>query len=475
LKREKLKSATLFCLVLISVILTTQIWLDISIEGIFIMFKKQEVNSNELLSSNNDKASLIKPEKLILNNNGKHTLLLNETEIGLIYDRILEDTKNMLAIIFESKEGIESEKHSMEFMKNLRTGRTIELEYPFAYDYRIYANMLGAAKAQWEEIKTIDSVLVGYDSNAVYIVDKTSDSIYEFRSKALRSSIRVMVDMINRSKTYAYMFLNEVEPEKYGENVLIPINIEDTHTMAKLSSSAETDDDSFESIAVNFFGGDPSTLRRIVDPSGTVVYTDGERRGGIRMSKAGVIEYVNYSTQSKNQKDDFTVLDAVNIATNFVNSHMGFPKDSYISSIEQVAKNNKLYSCTIRYNYRYEGIPIINDETIMDNPIEIEIVNGEVKRYKRVVKDIKMTGEGKIIKNPLDEIIDIVLKRLSYDKNIDIDDIKIKDIQLSYFEYKLEGTTSMIPVWVIEAGGDTGAAGRYILNAESGVILSEPY
>lgn len=148
MKREKLKSATLFCLVLISVILTTQIWLDISIEGIFIMFKKQEVNSNELLSSNNDKASLIKPEKLILNNNGKHTLLLNETEIGLIYDRILEDTKNMLAIIFESKEGIESEKHSMEFMKNLRTGRTIELEYPFAYDYRIYANMLGVAKAQ---------------------------------------------------------------------------------------------------------------------------------------------------------------------------------------------------------------------------------------------------------------------------------------------------------------------------------------
>lgn len=472
MKLEKIKTATLFCLVLISIILTTQIWLDLSIAGIFIMFEKQEEEVNELLSSDNDKASLIKPEKLILNDNGKHTLLLNETEIGVIYDRILEDTKNMLTLVLESKEGIESEKHSIDYMENLRAGRTVELEFPYPYDYKLFAGILGVAKVQWKDIKTIDTVFVGYDSNAVYIVDKVDGSIYEFRSKNLKSSIRVMVDMINRGSTYSYIFLNEVEPERYGEKVLIPVNI-DSHTMARLSSSAETDVNNTESIADIFFDGDPSTLRSYVDPSGTVVYTDGDEKG-IRISKEGIIEYVTYSTQSQHEKNEFTMLDAVNMATNFVSGHMGFPKDSYISSIEQVTRNNELYSSIIRYNYRYEGVPVINEDISMDNPIEVEIVNGEIKRYKRDVKNIKKTGEELSIKNSV-EIMDILLKRLSYDKNIDINDILINDIYLSYFEYGLGSQTSMIPVWVIEAEGDFGAKGRYILNAESGDILSEPY
>ena len=436
------------------------------------MFKNKEDKTNELLISNDDMASLIKPEKLILNNNGKHTLLLNETEIGLIYDRILEDTKNMLSVILESKESIESEKHPIDYMEKLRAGRTVELEFSYAYDYKLLAGLLGINKTQWEKIKTIDTVLVGYDSNVVYIVDKTGGSIYEFRSKTFKSSIRVMVDMINRGSTYSYMFLNEVEPERYSEKVIIPINIS-SHTMEKLSSSPETVESNAESIAAKFFDGDVSTKRSFVDPAGAVVYTDGEEKG-IRISKAGAIEYVTYSAKSKNQKDKFDLLDAVNMATSFVNSHLGFPKDSYISSIQQITKNNRLYSCIVRYNYRYEGIPIINDETNMDSPIEVEIVDGEIKRYKRIVKSIKKTNEVKSIKNPL-EIVDILLERLSHDKKIDISNILIKHIYMSYFEYGLSSDTYMIPAWVIEAEGNLGATGRYILNAESGEILSEPY
>ncbi|MDD2481286.1 MAG: two-component system activity regulator YycH [Lutispora sp.] len=471
LKLEKFKSATLFCLVLISIILTTQIWLNISIEGIFIMFKNKEEKTSELLVFESSNADLIKPEKLILNNNGEHTLLLNETEIGLIYDRILEDTKNMLSVILESKEGIESEKHPMDYMEKLRAGRTVELEFPYAYDYKLFAGLLGVTKAQWEEIKTIDTVLVGYESNAIYIVDKTGGSIYEFRSKTLKSSIKVMVDMINRGNIYSYIFLNEVEPERYSPKVIIPINIS-SNTMAKLSSSPEMVENNAENIAADFFDGDISTKRSFVDPAGTVVYTDGE--AGIRISKAGVIEFVTYSAQFKDQKDKFDLLEAVNMATSFVNNHLGFPKDSYISSIEQITKNNRLYSCIVRYDYRYEGVSIINDETDMDNPIEVEIANGEIKRYKRIVKNIKKTSEERSIKNPL-EIVDILLERLNHDKKIDINNILIKDIYMSYFEYGLSSDTYMIPVWVIEVEGNLGATGKYVLNAESGVILSEPY
>ena len=110
----------------------------------------------------------------------------------------------------------------------------------------------------------------------------------------------------------------------------------------------------------------------------------------------------------------------------------------------------------------------------MDNPIEVEIVNGEVKRYRRIVKNIRITEEEKILKNPL-EIIDILFVRLNHYKNIDMDDIRIKDMYMSYFEYGRDIPTSMIPVWVVEIEGDFKDTGKYILNAESGVILYEPY
>lgn len=473
MKLERLKSIVLFCLVAISIVLTTQIWLNISIEGIFIMSENKEYKTNELLSSDNDKAIFIKPEKLIINDNGKHTLLFNETEVGMIYDRILDDTKNMLSVVFEAKEGMELEKRALDYMAKLRAGRSVELQFPFAYDYKLFAGILGIDNPNWQEIKKIDTVVVGYDSNNVYIVDKTDKSIYEFRSKSLKSSIRVMVDMINRGKPYSYIFLNDVDSERYSDTVFIPVDI-DKHSMPMLSSYSETDVNTCEDIAKYFFE-DPSTLRSIVDPAGTVIYTDGENQG-IRISRSGAIEYVRYSIPSKNDGSSFTALDAVNIATNFVNSHMGFPKDSYISSIEQSSANSKPYSCIIRYNYRYEGIPIVNDEVTMDNPIEVEIVNGQVKRYKRMVKNIKITGSDKNLKKPL-EIIDILYLRLNHDKKIDIDDIMIKDIYLSYLEYGLNNPTSMIPVWVVEAQieGPLNVSGKFIMNAESGVILFEPY
>lgn len=80
----------------------------------------------------------------------------------------------------------------------------------------------------------------------------------------------------------------------------------------------------------------------------------------------------------------------------------------------------------------------------------------------------------KDIKNPLD-VVDIIYKRLCQDKNMSADDILIKDIYLSYFEYDHGGNISMIPVWVVHVEAGQKRTGKYIMNAESGVILSEPY
>lgn len=459
-------------MVLISIVLTTRIWLDISIEGIFIIPKNNKATKVEEPNSHFDKASLIKPEKLILNNSGKHTLIFNDASVGSIYARITSDVKEMLKSILGSKLAIEYEKHPLEYLNKLRLGGNVEIDLPFSYDTRLLAGLLGVNKVELDDIKSIDSIFVAFDNNIFYIVDNNRGSIYEFKSEELKSNIRFMADMLNSSDTYSYIFLNNVDPEKYGENVLIPI-FTSPYRLPKLSAISEVEYDGAEKIADYFFDVDITSLRSIVEPAGTIIYTY-KAENGLRIDKNGLIEYVNYSYQTNPQKTAWTLEDAVNIAADFINSHLGFPKDAYISSIEPVFVNERFESCIIRYNYRYEGIPIINDSLDMDNPMEIEIVGGEVKRFKRLVRNIKATEEMKDIKNPLD-VVDIIYKRLCQDKNMSADDILIKDIYLSYFEYDHGGNISMIPVWVVHVEAGQKRTGKYIMNAESGVILSEPY
>lgn len=159
----------------------------------------------------------------------------------------------------------------------------------------------------------------------------------------------------------------------------------------------------------------------------------------------------------------------VNMATDFINKHIGFPNDAYISSVE----STKDEQCIIRYDYRHEGILIINDNPELNNPMEIEISDGKVKSFKRLIRHIDEADEIKNIKNPLD-IIDILYKRLS-EKNIDLDEVEIMDIYLSYLGYGHEDNIYMLPVWVLHVAANEGREGKFMMNAESGVILSEPY
>ena len=308
---------------------------------------------------------------------------------------------------------------------------------------------------------------MSYDSNLFYIMDKTMGNIYEFNSEELKSNIKLILDMINRSQTYSYVFLNEVDSSKYGEDVFIPI-YSSSFKLPKLSAKSEIENNNSENIAANFFDIEVSSLRSIVEPSGTVIYTDGAEKG-MKIDKNGLIEYVCYSNSIKPQKSVLSIDDLVNIGTDFIKTHLGFPGDAYISSIENI----KDESCVIKYNYRYEGLPVINDNFELSNPIEIEIKDGKVKRFKRLIRNINKTDEMKDIKNPLD-IIDILYKRL-YDKNIDTDEILIKDTYLSYLEYGYGSDIYMLPVWVVHVITGQENEGKYIMNAESGVILSEPY
>ncbi len=466
LKLEKFKTTILIFLVFISIVLTTRIWLDISIEGIFIMPKNNETGK-ENIKKEYDSITLIKPEKMIINNNGKHTLLFNDMEKGTIYSRILEEGRTFLINLLSSKESFPYDILPIEQLNKIRQGSNVEIILPFAYDFEILSRILGFDKVEWLDIKNVDSLIMSFDSNVHYILDKKEEKLYVFGTVDLRSNMKFILDMIEKFETYSYIFLNEVDSEKYSEDVFIPV-YSSIHKLPRISAASEIKHEELKDMAANFFNIEADSLRSIVEPNGTVIYSDGSGKG-MKISRDGLIEYVSYTSGIFLRKAILSINDLVDIATEFIETHLGFPYDAYISSIERTDNDG----CIIKYNYRYEGLTIICDSHGLKEPMEIEIAEGKVKKYKRLVRHIKEMGELKDIKNPL-SIIDILYKRL-HDKNMNLDEIKIMDAYLAYMEFASEKDPFMLPVWVLDVITDEGNRGEYIMNAETGVILSEPY
>ncbi|NLN48648.1 MAG: hypothetical protein GX154_06085 [Clostridiales bacterium] len=466
MKLERIKTAILIFLVLISVILTTRIWLDLTTPGIFIMFKNRNIKKVQNTNNEFDNTSLIKPEKMIINNNGKHTLIFNDRDKSTIYNRITEEAISLIKNMLSSKNTVYRETLAYEFLNKLRSGSNVEVIFPFSYDIKLLSGLLGLDKTEQKDVKNIDSIIISFDNNLFYITDKNLESIHKYSFFEPKSNMKFLLDLVNKSQTYSYVFLNEIDPEKYSLDVLIPV-YSSVFGLPKLTAKNEVDGNS-KNIAADFFGIDVSSLRSIVETDGTVVYTDGSEKG-MKIQKDGFIEYINYSSSLRPQKLVLSTYDMVNMATDFINKHIGFPNDAYISSVE----STKDEQCIIRYDYRHEGILIINDNPELNNPMEIEISDGKVKSFKRLIRHIDEADEIKNIKNPLD-IIDILYKRLS-EKNIDLDEVEIMDIYLSYLGYGHEDNIYMLPVWVLHVAANEGREGKFMMNAESGVILSEPY
>lgn len=466
LKIERFKTTILILLVLISIILTTRIWLDITTPGIFIMFKNRNNIKVQNINHEFDNTSLIKPEKMIINNNGKHTLIFNDRDKSTIYNRITEEAISLLKNMLSSKNTVYQETLSYEFLKKLRSGSNVEVVFPFTYDAKLLAGLLGLDKTEQKYIKSIDSIILSFDNNLFYITDKNSESIYKFSFFESKSNMKFLLDLVNKSQTYSYVFLNEVDSDKYSENVLIPV-YSSVFGLPKLMAKNEIEGNS-KNIAADFFEIEVNSLRSIVEPDGTVIYTDGSEKG-MKIQKDGFMEYINYSNTLPSQRLVLSTYDMVNMATDFISRHIGFPNDTYISSIEGI----KDEQCIIKYNHRYEGVPIISDDPELKSSMEIEISDGKVKRFKRLIRNIDEADEIKNIKNPLD-VIDILYKRLG-EKNINLEDVKIEDIYLSYLGYGHENDIYMLPVWVLHVAIGETKVGEFIMNAESGVILSEPY
>ncbi len=469
MNRERFKSILLIFLVILSFILTTRIWFYTSIEGIFIMRGNKSIKPD--YNAEYDKSDLLKPHKLVVSFGERSTLQYDNEANSETYNRIFKETKRIIrtAILRNNKEDVK--KVPQEELGRIRNTRGVSFIFNMPLEMEAVYKLMNISSGVDMGIKSIDEIIVAQSLNKVYLQDTEQNTLFELSTIGIQDNLDFMISNLEKQPTVQCLFLDRFDPALYSKNAVVPTKI-GTRGLPVLSGVKELEvkDEIPVSIA-GFFNDEISSLSIMKKMDGTLVFTDREGQV-VNLYTNGMLEYVNYDLQPT-VSSAINVSSAIDISTDFVSNHFGFPENSYISDIIRTLHGDMYI---IRYRYTYEGLPIVLDSGLSSDTIEVEIVGDEVKRYKRLVRKFNDELEYKQVMESVD-----VLNILLDEKVEELSGEKIKrinDMYLAYYERYGQNSITHIPVWVAEVTVERLEKGtvlnqRYIINAETGIILDK--
>jgi hypothetical protein len=454
-----------------SFVLTTRIWFNISIEGLFVMLQKSPIQADLTY----DKETLLKPSKLIVNTGQNHMLLFNNSRDKDYYSFILNGSKDAIRDWLTNYESYTLSSLPKDELREIRKQRAVEMIFEYNIDIENVKSLLGIEKNPWNDIANISSIIISPFENKIYVIDENKDRIYQFSSKQISSVLTGVITEIERRNAFPDVFLydyNEENLELYTDLAIAPVSIT-TMPLLKVKNEIKIEGE-LDLDIVEFFNGDNTNISKYADPDGKVTFTDREEEN-VSIDAEGALEYYKYNVAPDNDEST-DVEEAMNIATQYVNDHLGFTYDFYLSKVESRIQGGRTFY-TISFDYKYDGMPVITGLDNDSSAIEVEILGKEVKRYKRNVRVIEDGGQTIKIMSFID-ILNIVWgdldSKLNKEKSESI--VVLNDLYLAYFKRN----AALIPVWVVnvkvEDSENRQQDRKYIIEAEEGeigVILGE--
>jgi len=419
-----------------------------------------------------DKSDLLKPHKLIVSFGERSTIQYDNEENSETYNRIFKEAKRLVrtAILVNTREVVR--KVPVEELNRIRNARGVSFIFNMPLETDAVYKLMNISSGADIGIKSIDEIIVAQSMNRVYLYDTVQSILYEFRTEGIQNNMDYIITNLEKQSTVSCLYLNRLQPGLFSKNAVVPTKI-GTKGLPVLSGEKEltVEDEIPESIA-DFFNNEISSLSIIKNMDGTLVYTDRENRV-VKLYTNGMLEYVNYDLQSADSSK-INARSAIDISTEFVSNHFGFPENSsYISDIIKSMRGDKYI---IRYRYAYEGLPIVLASGMSSDTIEVEIVGDKVKRYKRYIRKLTQELEYKQVLDIIDVLNILLDKKVEELSGEKIN--KVNDIYLAYYERNSQNSITYVPVWVADVtverlGNGTVLNQRYIIDAETGIILDK--
>ncbi|KPU27217.1 hypothetical protein TR13x_06565 [Caloranaerobacter sp. TR13] len=468
MQRERAKAFLLVSLVLISIFLTQQLWIQFPFTLIpsFNEDKDKGIGYNYILSD------VISPEKYLINFGGNYTILYS----GERYDLWLK-TRSYLKGILQNEDLSYKEIDEREIIKN-DVKKSINLF--FTEDIPIYmlVKVLNCKPSSsiYNSIKNVRNIYIYLGRNPYIVLSNKTNHIKIYNIKVDTS---ILIDTLNEIERENVLKYYSIRMWGIDKDVYIPINTSSlNYIIPYVYVNNEMNTESYlsmESVAKSFFREDLEYARKIVETDGSVIFLYGQK--GLKISKNGLIEYFNTLDENVTERNLFISL---NKAVDFITNHLGWPEEAYLSSIEEIEyKGNKGYR--FKFTYRVNNLTIYTDRNKFSSPIEIEVFNKNVKSYKRYIRTISKVEYKKSSKEtvlPPEKVIETNLSMIKADvakkNNLKIEQIDnftilslIDDIELGYFDYgDKKYKQKLMGVWVIAVDGIT-----YIFDMHDGKFV----
>lgn len=453
--KERLKTLLLISLVGISLLFTKKSWIEFP-NDFGALVKSDKVYSSTYLLSD-----MIAPNKYLLNfGDNYHTVLNNDYKNGL-----WSNAKELIAEGLASKD-VEITSLDHEEYETYNEDESVVFSFPEEVNTSMLAKVFNIEKPNniVNSIQEIKSIYIYLGQAKPFYVFSNEDIHFKVYTESLDvEELKTKVDKIEKEKNYNYYDSME---NRFGikNNIFIPYEMNNpiprVFVENKIVSFTEEEK---KNLVERFFNKDIDYIREIVESNGSTIYVYNQKV--LKLDINGTLEYFNGLEKTVNKRN---LYESMNAATDFISKNTDLIVNMYLNEIEEIEIDNNLgYRFT--FGYRVGGIPVILGNEEVDNFIQMEVFNREVRLYKHHIRrymynqleDItfekKILSSFKVIDMNDDYIMDAYLKENKVDlkeKELIIEEVlsSIKNIDLAYFDPSLKTTgEELIPVWVIES------------------------
>lgn len=458
---KRLKSFSLFLMVILSLYLSSIIWLDLPD---FLSFNKSDYEDIESDNRDIEKMvwELVKPHKYMLKNEfGLRQIQIKNDH--LLWQNALSSLENALAKISESQTNLlagefyPTEYVAMEFENKLPT----EI---FAGKFQIDTGNI------MTKLRNIDKIVFGLNEvNSIYIL--TGNTTVKIKSTSIDNT-----DIYKSLKD-----IDEAEFLVYKENIQIEgetlsVAVPDINTaLNPLFVKSELDiknKATIEAIAKDYFKNTFDYVRRTEDIDGYIRYVYKNEKV-LKISPEGLLDFYNPNVDIVNTSNVYTgFLSAIQFASNFLD----FQTDMYLSDVKSIQHEGS-FGYNFIFTYRIKNKPILFSKIRESAALEVKVIGDSVVSYKRLIRDLDTNqSSDKMKEQEIMSFENLLKKQLIVNENEEgnvlrvIDKSMIKDINnvyLAYFDYARKiNEQQLIVVWVIEINDE-----MFVFNAITGNLM----
>ncbi len=449
--RERAKSIILSLLVILSIMSVHKIWFDSPMPLLQTEATSNKEQQHKILDI---RKQVLSPRKVILGFGGgtrnDYYTVLNYEETKVVW----EQSKPLLLDFFTGDVDVELISYDKYIENNKR--KFIEIE--FGDD--LYSVLISSIFDTFDSkvignIRQIKKILIPTNNTGTIYMRGKDDYFFEVKLKQYTNNDleNFIVDYEKKDFVKYYPLFSFVDnttlmPLNYYVNIPQLFVESEINTMDELDVVARTK---------SLFNQNLDFVKTIHETSGSVIFLYGYGEKSVRINNRGRLDYKeeigNFSSTN--------VIEALNVALNFIDGHGGMPDSAYLSEVKSISGPNNGYY--FGFSYSIDGYPLnFNNIT---HPIEVEVFGTKVKTYRRLARNRISSSSNnrtddilsphKIIEDNITLLIDNYLTDINQkDRIISFDDNEILKnvnyIEMVYYD-SLEDTKRqlIVPSWKI--------------------------